>query len=268
MVTFPSCKINLGLNIIHKRGDGFHDLETCFYPVPFTDALEIILSEKFSFSCTGNLIPGEVDDNLCVRAFRLIQGKFNIGNVNIHLHKVIPSGAGLGGGSSDAASTLTLLNNIFELNLSETVLADFASSLGSDCAFFIHNKPMMGSGRGEILHPVELTLKDKFLVIIKPDIHISTADAFAAISPHKPEVSITTALQSPIHQWRNILINDFETSVFKKHPVLKSIKESLYNTGAIYASMSGSGSAIYGLFDDAVDLHHHLSNIVWSGRLV
>jgi 4-diphosphocytidyl-2-C-methyl-D-erythritol kinase len=173
----------------------------------------------------------------------------------------------LGGGSSDAAHTLILLNKIFELHLSETVLADFASKLGSDCAFFIHNKPMLGSGRGEILQPTEVMLKDKFLVIVKPDIHVSTADAFGNASPQKSEVPITTALKNPIHQWRNILINDFETTVFKKHPVLKSIKESLYSAGALYASMSGSGSAIYGLFDEVVDLRDQVSNIVWSGRL-
>ena len=267
MVTFPPCKINLGLTIINKREDGFHNLETCFYPVPFTDVLEILPAEEISFTTSGNVIPGKSEDNICLKAFRLIQEKFNIGNVNIHLHKVIPTGAGLGGGSSDAASTLMLLNAIFELNISESDLIHFASMLGSDCAFFIHNKPMIGTGRGEILHPVELTLKNKFLVIIDPEIHISTADAFAKIIPSKKEISIPSILQMPIHQWRSVLINDFEVSVFNKHPALNSIKESLYEAGAVYASMSGSGSAIYGLFDEKVNLKHLPFNILWKDWL-
>lgn len=268
MVTFPPCKINLGLNIIRKRKDGFHDLETCFYPIPFTDVLEIIPSRELSFNSSGSLIPGKPEDNLCLKAFRLIREKFNIGDVNIHLHKVIPTGGGLGGGSSDAASTLTLLNTIFDLNISQHDLAYFASTLGSDCAFFIHNKPMMGTGRGEILDPIALTLKNKFLVVINPDIHISTADAFSCVIPSEKEISLSSILQMPIQQWRSSLVNDFEISVFKIHPTLKSIKESLYEAGAVYASMSGSGSAIYGLFDDEVNLKPLPFNILWSGRLL
>jgi 4-diphosphocytidyl-2-C-methyl-D-erythritol kinase len=231
MVAFPPCKINLGLNIMRKRADGYHDIETIFYPVPWTDILEVIPSDKFVFTATGNVIPGKEEDNLCVRAHKIL----NAPPAKIHLHKIIPAGAGLGGGSSDAASTLKLLNDVFELKHSKEDLKNYAAQLGSDCAFFIENRPMLGRGRGEILTPVDVDLKGKFIVIIKPDVHVSTAEAYAGVVPKERE---------PGSEWTN----DFEESVFKKYPILASIKSTLYEAGASYASMSGSGSAVFGIF--------------------
>jgi len=231
MVAFPPCKINLGLSIIRKRADAYHDIETIFYPVPWTDILEVIPSDKFVFTATGNAIPGKEEDNLCVRAHKIL----NAPPAKIHLHKIIPAGAGLGGGSSDAAWTLRLLNDVFELKHSKEDLKNYAAQLGSDCAFFIENRPMLGTGRGEILTPVDVDLKGKFIVIIKPDVHVSTTEAYAGVVPKE---------RKPGSEWTN----DFEESVFRKHPILASIKSTLYEAGASYASMSGSGSAVFGIF--------------------
>ena len=183
MVSFPPCKINLGLSVLSKRADGYHNLETCFYPLPWHDVLEVIPAETFLFTSTGNVVEGKPEDNLCVRAYRLLKEEFELDPVNIHLHKIIPSGAGLGGGSSDAAYTLRLLNDIFSLNLDRKTLMEYAARLGSDCAFFIQDSPMLGYRRGEILKEIPLSLNDKFFVVVKPDIHVSTADAFANIIP-------------------------------------------------------------------------------------
>jgi 4-diphosphocytidyl-2-C-methyl-D-erythritol kinase len=235
MIAFPPCKINLGLSILRKRDDGYHDIETCFYPIPWTDILEIIPSDRFEFTVSGNTIPG--DDNLCVKAYRLLSAP----PAKIHLHKIIPAGAGLGGGSSDAAWTLRLLNDIFNLKLSKDELRKYAAKIGSDCAFFIDDVPMMGTGRGDILTPANISLKGKFIVIVKPGIHVSTAEAYAGVVPQESAIDLTDMKS---------LKNDFEESIFKKFPVIASIKKSLYGMGAIYASMSGSGSAVYGIFND------------------
>ncbi|HTJ52823.1 MAG TPA: 4-(cytidine 5'-diphospho)-2-C-methyl-D-erythritol kinase [Cyclobacteriaceae bacterium] len=249
MVSFPPCKINLGLNIIRKRSDGYHDIETCFYPVPWTDILEIIVSDQVTFASTGLTIPGNTDDNLCLKAYYLIKKDFDIAPVKIHLHKIIPTGAGLGGGSSDAAFTLRMLNEIFKLNLSTTQLLSYASQLGSDCAFFIQDKPMLGEGRGEILSEIDVDLKGKFLVIVKPDVHVSTANAYAGVKPEVPSVRLKNVLEKRTHEWRRSLKNDFEESVFIRYPEIKEIKEKLYSEDALYASMSGSGSAVFGIFE-------------------
>jgi len=268
MVTFPPCKINLGLHILSKRPDGYHEIETCFYPIPWTDILEIIPLPEFSFTCTGIELPGNAEENLCVKAYKLLQQDFNFGEANIHLHKIIPSGAGLGGGSSDAASVLVMVNQMFGLKCSSEKLKVYASRLGSDCAFFIDNKPMMGLGRGELLQEVNVNLQGKFLVLVKPDIHVSTADAYAMVKPSQPAAELKTILVSGIHTWRDQLKNDFEQSVFQKFPKINSIKDMLYDAGALYASMSGSGSSVFGIFDKPIDLTHHFPGAVyWSGKL-
>jgi 4-diphosphocytidyl-2-C-methyl-D-erythritol kinase len=236
VVAFPNCKINLGLNVIRRRSDGYHDIETIFYPVPWTDILEVIPSDKFEFTVTGNVIPGKEDDNLCVRAHKIM----NAPPAKIHLHKIIPTGAGLGGGSSDAAWTLRLLNEVFDLKHSREELRSYAAQLGSDCAFFIDDVPKIGSGRGEILKDTSLSLKGKFIVIIKPGIHVSTAEAYAGVVPKESKLDV-----EDMSTWKN----DFEESVFEKYPLIRKIKEELYKHGAEYASMSGSGSSVFGIFD-------------------
>jgi 4-diphosphocytidyl-2-C-methyl-D-erythritol kinase len=269
MVYFPHCKINLGLHVIEKRNDGYHNIETCFYPVPWTDILEVIPATEFSFTSSGDLIPGDLTDNLCVRAYELLQERHEIKPVNIHLHKAIPTGAGLGGGSSDAAFTLRLINDVFQLKLSDEKLKSYAMKLGSDCAFFIQDKPKLGMGRGEMLRDIAVSLKGKYLVLVKPDIHVSTAEAYAGVVTHTPVISITDVIEKhPLHEWKNLLINDFERSVFNNFPAIKTIKEKLYAAGAVYASMSGSGSSVYGIFDFQPSVFHQFPEMIcWSGML-
>lgn len=268
MVSFPPCKINLGLHVVSKRPDGYHDLETCFYPVPWTDILEIIPSQTLEFNSSGNSIPGNPSDNLCLKAYLLLKKDFDLAPVKIHLHKILPTGAGLGGGSSDAAHTLRVLNATFNLNLSTAQLCDYAARVGSDCAFFIYDTPMMGTGRGEVLTPIEINLTGKFLVIVKPDLHISTADAFSGIKPRKPAVDLKTTLeQHPLGAWRNVVVNDFEASVFSRHPSLSTIKNQFYDAGALYASLSGSGSAVVGIFENQVDVGALATSVSWAGFL-
>jgi 4-diphosphocytidyl-2-C-methyl-D-erythritol kinase len=269
MVLFPPCKINLGLNVIRRRSDGFHELSTCFYPVLWTDALEIVPAKDFSFSASGILVPGAAADNLCVRAYELLKKDFRIGPVAMHLMKNIPIGAGLGGGSADGAYALRILNDIFKLSLSAEQLRSYAAMLGSDCAFFIESRPMIGTGRGEILSDVKLSLKGKFLVIVKPEVQISTADAFAGISPHEPSIDVRTIVEThPLAAWKDVLVNDFEDKIFKRFPVITALKQKLYAFGAVYASMTGSGSAVYGIFDEQVDSAKEFESVqYWSGVL-
>ena len=266
MIVFPNCKINLGLHILRKRSDNYHDLETVFYPLPLYDVLEIIRSPEdnsaLSFSTSGSLIEENNDNNLCVKAYNLLRRNHPTLTVaKIHLHKAIPTGAGLGGGSADAAFTLKLLNEKFGLQLSTGQLIDYASQLGSDCPFFIINKPAFAEGRGEILEPASLDLSAYKFIIINPGIHINTAKSFSGITPTLPSKSLKEIIQQPIHSWKNELVNDFEKSIFPQHPEIEAIKSKLYDDGAIYASMSGSGSTVYGIFDkDAVAYHHFLSH--------
>jgi 4-diphosphocytidyl-2-C-methyl-D-erythritol kinase len=269
MVSFPHCKINLGLNVVSKRADGYHDIETCFYPVPWTDILEIIPSDKLHFQASGNAIPGKEEDNLCLKAYRLLETDFKIPPVQIHLHKVIPTGAGLGGGSSDGAFTLRILNQIFSLKLSAERLKKYASRLGSDCAFFIENEPMFATGRGEILTESSVSLTGKFLVVVKPDVHISTAEAYGGVKPEVSSEKLKTVLEnSPLHEWKHALKNDFESSVFTKLPVISNIKNKLYDHGAMYSSMTGSGSAVYGIFNAQEEVASQFPGLtVWSGLL-
>jgi 4-diphosphocytidyl-2-C-methyl-D-erythritol kinase len=257
MVFFPNCKINLGLNITGKRPDGFHDLETVFYPIQIKDAVEIIndknnqrSTHNVSCSISGLPIDGNTDDNLCVKAYRLLKKDFpDLPAVHIHLHKVIPMGAGLGGGSADGAFTLKLLNKKFDLGLPESVLFRYAMELGSDCPFFIINKPCFATGRGENLTPVNIDLTGYKFIVIHPGIHVDTRLAFSTIQPSKPARSINEIIHDPIGSFKEKLINDFEKSIFSKHPEIRKIKDELYKNGAIYASMTGSGSAVYGIFE-------------------
>ena len=268
MITFPNCKINLGLNITGKRDDGYHNLETVFIPINFKDALEIVRREntkgehEVSFfaglSSSGIIVAGETSDNICIIAFRLLFNDFSdqLSSIDIHLHKVIPTGAGLGGGSADGAFMLKMLNTKFNLGLSTEQLINYALQLGSDCPFFIYNKPCFATGRGEILEPIEINLADYKFLIVNPGIHINTAQAFSQLTPGIPKVSIKEIIKQPIDTWKDSLKNDFEESIFKQYQEIKEIKEELYKTGAIYASMSGSGSTVYGIFkkDQKIDI--------------
>lgn len=252
MIVFPNIKINLGLSITEKRPDGYHNLETVFYPVALEDALEIHTLPKAEKKITlhqyGMEIAGNPEDNLVAKAYSLLDKEFHLPPVEIHLYKHIPSGAGLGGGSSDAAFMLKLLNEQFHLNLSEERLEIYAATLGADCAFFIKNKPVYAEGIGNIFSPIELSLRGYQIMIVKPDVFVSTREAFANIHPHHPEHPVKEVIRRPVAEWKDRLINDFEASVFPQHPVIGEIKQELYNQGAIYASMSGSGSSVFGLF--------------------
>lgn len=250
MISFPNAKINLGLHITFKRKDGYHDIETCMVPIPLYDALEIILANKTDFHTTGIPIPGNENENLILKVFKLLRKDFNdLPNVHIHLHKNIPMGAGLGGGSADAAFAITLMNNLFDLHLENWFLEDYAAQLGSDCPFFIDNTPRIATGRGEILKPVEVDLKGNHILLIKPHIHIGTKEAYAGVSSKKPERNLSEILKDK-SLWKTELINDFEKSIFPQYPELAAIKHSLYDLGAFYAAMSGSGSTVFGLFEN------------------
>ena len=248
MLVFPNAKINLGLNILNKREDGFHNLETVFLPIAIKDVLEIIPSSTFEFTTSGNAIDVKPKENICTKAYQLVKKDFpELSPVKIHLHKATPLGAGLGGGSADGAFTLTLLNKIFDLNLSATQLIKYALQLGSDCPFFIYNYTCLASGRGERLEKIDFDLSGYKIAVVNPDIHINTGWAFTQLTPALPVKSIKNIIHQPINTWKGELKNDFEEPVFKQHPEIKSIKDELYNKGAIYASMSGSGSSVYGI---------------------
>ena len=267
MLVFPNCKINLGLSIVEKRNDGFHNIETVFYPIPLFDVLEIIPSEdgETEFFSSGLPIPGDANKNLCFKAYQLLKKDFDLPPVKIHLHKVIPMGAGLGGGSSDAAQTLVLLNDLFELRISESELLNYASKLGADCAFFILNKAIYAEEKGDKFKNIDLDLKGKTLVLVKPNVHVGTAEAYAEITPNQRLYSLDLLIEKPINEWRYILQNDFEKSIFKNHPEIETIKNELYDSGAVYASMSGSGSAVFGLFVKPLDLAKNFKDyFYWS----
>ncbi|MCD8183930.1 MAG: 4-(cytidine 5'-diphospho)-2-C-methyl-D-erythritol kinase [Bacteroides sp.] len=252
MLTFPNAKINLGLNITEKRPDGYHNLEMIFYPIPVEDALEInVLNEengKYRLHQAGLEIAGEAESNLVVKAYKLLNEAFGLPPVDIHLFKHIPSGAGLGGGSVDAAFMLKVLNGKFELGLSDEALGEYAARLGADCAFFIRNAPTYAEGIGNLLSPISLSLKNYQLWLVKPDIFVSTRDAFSQIKPHRPAKSLKEIVQLPVEEWKECMVNDFEESIFPQFPAIGEIKEEMYRQGAVYASMSGSGSSVYGLF--------------------
>lgn len=258
MVLFANAKINIGLHIVSKRPDGFHNLETIFYPVGLSDIIEInpLKDEKegvVQFENTGIHLD-EAENNLCVKAYRLFNKENKLPGVRIHLHKIIPVGAGLGGGSSDASFVLTGLNELFRCNLPEEELLDMASELGSDCAFFIRNKPAFATGRGNILTPVSLSLNGFYLLLVYPDIHISTAEAYAGIVPKEPVFSLDKIPGTKVKDWREKVKNDFEPGIFEMYPEIEAIREKFYRMGAVYASMSGSGSSVYGIFEEKVEV--------------
>ncbi len=249
MIQFPNCKINLGLSILAKRADGYHELETVFYPIAVSDALEILPSDKLTLSQTGIAVPGDPDQNLCLKAYHLLKKDFpSLPSVQMHLHKNIPMGAGLGGGSSDGTNALLILNQQFSLGLNDRQLIDYASQLGSDCPFFVYNKACHATGRGEVLTPIALDLSNYQFLLVHPGKHISTAWAFQQLTPNTKSESIQSIIQKPMTEWKDLLINDFEAPVFKAEPTLSNIKTQLYQLGAIYASMSGSGSSLFGIF--------------------
>jgi len=261
MICFPNAKINLGLNITEKRSDGFHNIETVFYPVTWCDALEVIENKnyqtgerKLSLSITGISIDGNTTDNIIYKAYNLLDAKYNLPPVKANLHKVIPMGAGLGGGSADGAFFIKLLYEKFSLNLSIEEQINFAKQLGSDCAFFIENKTIFAMGKGDVFIPVTIDLSKYHIILIYPAIHSNTALAYKGITPAKPKKSIKDIISQPVAIWKNTLINDFERNLFVQYPELENIKNRLYQAGALYASMSGSGSTMYGIFEKDMDV--------------
>jgi 4-diphosphocytidyl-2-C-methyl-D-erythritol kinase len=268
MVSFPNAKINIGLSITEKRADGFHNLESCFYPVGWCDVLEILPAEKLSFKSTGIPIPGNPKTNLCLKAYHLVKQDFNVPPVMIHLHKVVPIGAGLGGGSADCAFTIKTLNDLFELHLTTEQMENYARKLGSDCAFFIQNKPKYCVGKGDEFSKISLDLSNKYIVLINPNIHISTAEAYLGVKPNKAEIDLRNILQNPVNKWVDVVKNDFENYLLLKYPTISTVKEQLYFRGAAYASMTGSGSTVFGIFDEEVDLKKAFTDYsVWQGKM-
>ena len=261
MITFPIAKINLGLNVVEKRPDGYHNLQTVFYPVPIMDALEIVpMSEGFpsdvdcDLKVTNINIEGDEQRNLVVRAYQLLKADFpDMPRVHAHLWKGIPIQAGMGGGSSDCAYMIRLLNETFELGLTNEQMEQYAARLGADCAFFIQSSPCYAEGIGEILQPIALDLSGWHIGVVRPDIPVPTKEAFSRIQPHYPALNCREAVMQPVETWRNNLTNDFEKSVFALHPEIGNVKEQLYNMGATYAAMTGSGSALFGLFKEHPD---------------
>jgi len=249
MVVFPNIKINLGLNVLSKRDDGYHNLQSIFYPVNWCDILEIVPTDRFHFELTGIPVPGNQSENLVIKAYHLLQKDFSLSPVSIYLHKVIPTGSGLGAGSSDASATLTCLNQLFKLNLSEKQLLKYAEAIGSDCPFFILNEPCFVSGRGENLQKSSLNLSGFWIKILHSGLQISTKEAFSGITPKKSTINLLSVNNLQKSDFSKCFINDFEINIVQKYPQLLQLKNSLLNEGAFYASMSGSGSAFFGLFD-------------------
>lgn len=255
MISFPNAKINLGLNIIRKREDGYHDIETVFYPVKWSDILEFVpsKSETTQFIPSGLPVDGNTESNLVVKAYNLLKQDFALPALDIYLKKQIPMGAGLGGGSADAAFMIYMLNIYFNLNIPIDRQIEYASKLGADCAFFIHNRPMMAEGIGNVFSETDVDLSGYYIVLIKPEIHISTAEAYASCHKGRWNVALKEVIEKPISEWKDCMFNDFEVSLFPKYPILRNIKSLLYDKGAVYASMSGSGSTIFGIFKSNID---------------
>ena len=267
MICFPNAKINLGLNIVSKREDDYHNLETIFYPIMIKDALEIIVSDqgKDSFVESGIKTTLNTGDNLVIKALTEMRKHYSIPSLEVRLLKKIPFGAGIGGGSADASFMLKLLNNKFSLGASDSELVNMAAQLGADCPFFIHNRPLFASGTGDVFEEIDLSLQDYYLILVKPDIHISTKDAFSKIIPQIPNVSLLEISKRPVSEWKDVMFNDFEKSILPKYPVIQNIKDKLYALGAEYASMTGSGSSVYGIFNKKTDLKHHFADcFVWE----
>jgi 4-diphosphocytidyl-2-C-methyl-D-erythritol kinase len=269
MIQFAPAKINIGLKVLNKRPDSYHNLDSVFYPIPLHDIIEFVKSDTFSFASSGLEIGDSIEQNLIVKAYNLMKVKHNIGALKIHLHKVIPMGAGLGGGSSDASITLLTINELFNLGLDESVLASYAKELGADCPFFIYQKPMRAMGIGDEFQKIDLSLKGKYILLIKPNIHISTQEAYSGVHLEGKEEELDINALNDFKQWKLNLPNSFEVHLFKKHSELHTLKSELYNQGAFYASMSGSGSSIFGLFDAEPEILKKWSrgNFVWLKQL-
>jgi 4-diphosphocytidyl-2-C-methyl-D-erythritol kinase len=265
MLVFPNCKINLGLHVVNKRPDGFHNIETVFYPVNWCDGLEIIENhsdKKFECKQSGLTIDGPLENNIIYKAWQIISNEKKLPSIKVHLHKNIPMGAGLGGGSSDAAFFINLLNEKFELGYSLEAKTKIASQLGSDCAFFITNRPVMATGKGDQFLEIKVELSSYYILVVYPGIHSNTKEAYQGLVPRHPDNDLKTVIQRPISDWKNLLVNDFESSILKKHPEINRLKEKLYGEGALYASMSGSGSAVFGIFEKepAIEFPTHYRN--------
>ncbi len=267
MLYYSNAKINLGLNITEKRKDGFHNIETIFYPLSLRDAMEFIPSKTVSLTSSGIRVDCETEDNLIIKAYRLLQEDFDLPILKFHIHKIIPFGAGLGGGSANAASTLVELNNFFKLKLTEIQLLRYANKLGSDCAFFIKNKAVFAEQKGDIFSNVELDMSAYQILLIYPGFGVSTAEAYAGIQPRLTEMSVDKIIQKEIALWKKELRNDFEETVFEKYPVLGKIKQKLYDNGAIYSSMSGSGSSMFGIFENQAPEIDFGDFWTWKGQL-
>ena len=248
MINFPNAKINIGLNITERRPDGYHNLESIFYPVKINDALEVIEAQELQFSSSGIAIPGQMAENLCVKAYHLLAKDFDIPPVHIHLHKHIPIGAGLGGGSSDAAFFIKLMNEKFGLGLSAAQMEAYCRRLGADCAFFVENKPVFAFEKGDVFEPVGLDLSGFYLVLAMPDVQVSTAEAYRGVRAAPAQSDLKSIIQLSPDQWKHTVKNDFEASVFEKFLLIRGVKAAMYQAGALYASMSGSGSSVYGIF--------------------
>ena len=273
MLVFPNAKINLGLYVTQRRSDGFHTLESVFVPLPWTDAFELLpalAGQPTSLTLTGRPIPGDPAANLCVRAYELLQADFpQLPSGQLYLHKLVPIGAGLGGGSADAAFALKAANELFGLNLPIETLESYARRLGSDCAFFVQNKPVLAIEKGDVFEEIEVDLKGTGCVVVYPNLHISTAEAYAQINPQLPKHPLRAALARPMRTWRNTVSNDFETALTPSHPILAEIKQQLYDAGATYVSLSGSGSAVYGLWEqgEPAAMTWSADYTVWQGVL-
>ena len=276
MITFPIAKINLGLNVVERRPDGYHNLETVFYPVPIRDALEVTtMDPQFPspYDCdlkvTNISIEGDEQRNLVVRAYQLLKQDFpQLPRIHAHLHKAIPTQAGMGGGSSDCAYMIRLLNEQFHLGLSTQQMQQYAARLGADCAFFILSQPAYAEGIGERLEPIALNLSQYWIAVVRPDIPVPTKEAFSLVHPHHPEKNCRDVVMQPIETWRQDLVNDFEQSVFTLHPEIGAIKQQLYSLGAVYSAMSGSGSAVFGLFREDIKIGEHFPEMfTYCGRL-
>ncbi len=272
MICFPNSKINLGLYITEKRADGFHTIESVFYPVGWNDALEIIETPRadkdFNLELSGITIPGHIEDNLLYKAFLLIKKNRLLPKITVYLHKALPMGAGLGGGSSDCAFFINLINTHFKLNLSEEKRLAIARLLGSDCAFFIKNKPVFAYQKGDVFKAVFLDLSAYYIALVFPNVHSSTKEAYRLVSPQKPQTPLLEIIKQPINTWKDLLVNDFERSIFTKYPIVEKTKNDLYNAGAVYASMSGSGSAVFGLFKELPQINSLSKFPHWIGKMM
>jgi 4-diphosphocytidyl-2-C-methyl-D-erythritol kinase len=270
MLSFPFAKINLGLNVVRKRADGYHDIESIMVPIPLHDVLEIISDDALArneivYTRSGQFIPGEPQVDLVVRAIRSLQKDRELPGLRVHLHKVIPMGAGLGGGSSDAAHALVLTDQLLHLGTSSEHLGRIAAELGSDCAFFLREKVQLALGRGEILSPLSLDFSGKHVLLVNPGIHVSTAEAYRNLAPTGSLMDLGVRVQRPVAEWRELLPNTMEPSVFEHHPAIAAIKAKLYASGAAFASMSGSGSTVYGIFEEqAPEITWPVDHQVWS----